>query len=323
MDQPTECPALYRRNLRYLAEYVTFRVLVCVLRSLPTRSCASIACTVAFIVHHLVPRCWTRYNVAFDNIQRAFGGRYSVEQIDELIHRMWRHLFRMVAEIVHVPNKMRLYNVSDILVFRNGDRTTRAVCAGRPVLFLGGHFGNWEVAMSTFGWFGFPAGVVARDLDNPYLHAWFQRFRSHTGHCLIPKNGASSDMLAIIERQGNLGLLCDQDSGRKGVFVDFFGHPASTVKSIAILALQHRAVICVGYARRLPDDFVNHRWARYEMGTEEILDPLEFGADIHEMTQRFTAALERAVRRSPEQYFWVHRRWKSQERGSRSISRAA
>jgi len=120
-------------------------------------------------------------------------------------------------------------------------------------------------------------------------------------------------MTDFLEHRAHLGLLGDQDAGSKGMFVPFFGTPASTFKSIALLAIHYRAIICVGYARRLKDDLRHYRWVRYEMGTEEIIDPLEFdGPDaVRQITERYTAALERVIRRAPEQYFWVHRRWKS------------
>jgi KDO2-lipid IV(A) lauroyltransferase len=178
--------------------------------------------------------------------------------------------------------------------------------------------------MSTFGHFGFMSGVVARDLDNPYLDEWFRRFRRSTGHRLISKKGGGGDMVRILERRGHLGLLGDQDAGSTGLFVDFFGRPASTFKSIALLAIEFRAYICVGYARRLPDDFENNRWVTYELGTEEFIDPLEYdGPDaVRQITERYTKALERVVRLAPEQYFWVHRRWKSVPR-QRGKKRAA
>ena len=134
----------------------------------------------------------------------------------------------------------------------------------------------------------------------------------------------------MVERLNNgqhLAMLGDQDAGRKGVFVDFFGRPASTFKSIALLALQHDAIICVGYALRLPDDTHDSSWVKYELGCEDVLDSRDFtSADaIPELTQQYSAALERAIRRAPEQYFWVHRRWKSQplSKAERQERRAA
>lgn len=303
-----------RTRLRYLAEYAIFRTLVCVVDAMPVRWMVSVSHWLAFVVHRVVPRKFTRYRVAHENLRIAFGDQYSDAEIEQLIHRMWVHLFRMVGEMVQLPRKLRLYNVADVIDFRHRDETVKTLCTGRPCIMLSGHFGNWEVATATFGVFGFPLGVVARDLDNPYLHDWFCRFRQYTGNRLISKKGGGADMVTALEQRGHLALLCDQDAGKRGVFVPFFGKDASTFKSIALIALQYRAYICVGYASRLPDDFENKRWVHYELGSEEIIDPLEFeGADaVQQITQRYTLALERIVRRAPEQYFWVHRRWKSQ-----------
>lgn len=313
------------QRIRQLVEYFFFRLLVCILNALPPRQSVLLAETAAFAVHRLLPRKLTRYKVARENIRLAFGDRYSDREIDRMIYRMWVHLFRMVGEIVQLPRKLRLYNCADVIDFRNRDETVRAMCTGRPLLILSGHFGNWEMATSTFGVFGFPVGVVARDLDNPYLHEWFRRFRQFTGHRLIGKRGGGAEMTRFLENRSYLALLCDQDAGSKGLFVDFFGKPASTFKSIALLAIEYRALICVGYARRLSDDFNNNRWVRYELGSEEIIDPLEFdGPDaIRCITERYTEALERVVRLSPEQYFWVHRRWKSEPRRRKRSEKAA
>ncbi|MFM8474744.1 MAG: lysophospholipid acyltransferase family protein, partial [Planctomycetaceae bacterium] len=105
-----------------------------------------------------------------------------------------------------------------------------------------------------------------------------------------------------------------QDAGRSGVFVDFFGRPASTFKSIALLALQFNALIIVGGAWRLPAaSQQGARWVRFCLTTEAILDPQDFQSAnaVEQLTQRFTTALESLIRRAPEQYFWVHRRWKT------------
>ena len=302
-----------KRKWRYLAEYLVFRFVVCLIDALPTRVSVRLAEMLAYLVFHFLPKKVTRYQVARENLKTAFGDKYSNAEIDEILQKMWVHLFRLVIEIVQLPRKLRLYNCADIMDFRNRDDSVKAMSSGRPVMVLSGHFGNWEMAVSTFGIFGFPMGVVARDLDNPYLHNWFMRFREHTGHRLLSKKGGGGDMVEYLERHGNLALLCDQDAGNKGLFVPFFGQPASTFKSIALLALQYRAVILVGYAIRLPDDFTNNRWVRFEQGCEAVIDTADFqGPDgIRELTMAYTEALERAIRRAPEQYFWVHRRWKS------------
>lgn len=301
------------QRVRHGAEYLVFRTAVSVLQSLSPGMALRASRFLAGIVHYLLPRRLTRYEVARENLRSAFGDRYSEKQLDDLIYRMWVHLFRMCVEIFQLPRRLRLDNVVEQIVFRNKPDVVRALCSGRPVILLSGHFGNWEMAISIFGLFGFRMGLVARELDNPYLNRWFFRFRKYTGHRPIPKAGGGGAMVQLLERGGSLAMLGDQDAGSSGLFVDFFGRKASTHKSIGLIALEYEALICVGYARRLEGETLPNGWPRFELGCEEVVDTREFTSPdaVQQITQRYTAALERVVRRSPEQYFWVHRRWKS------------
>ena len=308
---------LVSRRIRWQLEYFVFRCVVCVVDALPAPTAARLATRMARFLCRILPPKLLRFPVARENLRRAFGPELTDAQADRIIVRMWVHLFRMIVEIVQLPRKLRLDNGRGVVRYRQSPASVRALCCGRPVITLSGHFGNWELATAMFGYFGFPMGVVARDLDNPWLHRWFQRWRTATGHRLISKKGGGGDMVQTLENRGALAMLGDQDAGSRGMFVPFFGHDASTFKSIALLAVHHRAVIVMGYAYRLPDDFLNQRWTQFEMGCEDVIDPLDF-ADcddpVREITARYTRALERLVRRAPEQYFWVHRRWKSEPR---------
>lgn len=310
------------RNLRYLGEYLAFRLLLCVWQILSPQGCARLANRLAWVFCHVLPRKLTRYEVARSNLQQAFGTEKTAAEIDRIIYQMWVHLFQLLSEIAHLPRKLHLHNTYDVIDFRNRGDAVRALLSDRPVLLLSGHYGNWEMAISVFGLFGFQMGVVARELDNPYLQNWFARFRQQTGHKLIAKKSCFDDMLALLEEGGRFALLGDQDAGRGGIFVEFFGKPASTLKTIALLARQYNALICVGCSRRLAQRGTH--WERFELGVEEVIDPQEITSDnpILEITQRYTAALERAVRRAPEQYFWLHKRWKTAP-GDREARRMA
>lgn len=315
---------MFWKKLRWRMEYAAFRCLVAFLAVIPVFAQRLLAWSLAFLVCCLLPRRMTRYDLAFQNIRESFGDQYSDAEIDRMIFRMWMHFVRLVAEVVQFPRHVFCENIHDIVEFHRREPVIRALLSDRPVIMLSGHFGNWETSIATFGLFGFPMGVVARTLDNPYLDEWFRRFRESTGHVMIDKRGGGQEMVERLERKQHLALLCDQDAGKRGVFVDFFGRPASTFKSIALLALQHDALICVGTSVRLPDNSHRSGWVRFELSCDAILDPREMtGSDpIHELTQRFTAALEQAVRRSPEQYFWVHRRWKSRPEERTRLRRA-
>jgi len=182
---------------------------------------------------------------------------------------------------------------------------------GRPMIFLSGHYGNWELAGYVFGLFGFPTVSIARTLDNPYLDRYLRTFRERTGQSLIPKKGGFDQMVEVLLSGRVLSFLADQDAGQRGLFVDFFGRPASTHKAIALLAIEHRAPVVVGVARRIGPGF------RYEIRCEDIIDPADLtgtAEDVRLLTQRFTSALERLIRQDPTQYLWLHRRWKHQPR---------
>lgn len=302
-----------QKKWRRLLEYAAFRCLIAGIWILPVRLQRILAWTLATVMCRVLPRKLTRYNIAFDNIRTSFGDQYSDEQVDGIIFGMWQHLLRLVFEIVQFPRKVSCDNMYDVIEFRNKELVIQALCSGRPVIMLSGHFGNWETSVATFGMFGFPMGVVARTLDNPYLDAWFRNFRESTGHVMIDKKGGGGEMQDRLQNGQHLALLADQDPGVRGVFVNFFGRPASTYRSIGILAQRYDALVCVGYSIRLPDDSHSSGWVKYELGCEGVFDPRDYTSrnSVVEMTQDYTAALEQAIRRAPEQYFWVHRRWKT------------
>jgi KDO2-lipid IV(A) lauroyltransferase len=309
------------RKLRFRLEFILFQALVCMVDCIPPRTAAWLARCLAWFVHYLLPRTLTRYRVANENLRRAFGDRLSDAEIETMVYRMWIHLFRTVVEIVQSGRKLHLYSYRHVVKFADFTRTNEAICSGRPVLMLGGHFGNWEIGTSMFGMWGFPMGIVAREMDNPYLHDWFLKQRELTGHRMFLKSGDYDQIVQLLQKSGNVGMLCDQDAGPRGVFVDFFGTPASTFKSIALLALEYDALIMIGYSIRCPDRREDRFWSHFELGCEAVIDPGKInGLDpVGEITRQYTSALERAIRRAPEQYFWVHRRWKSEPRKRKTV----
>jgi KDO2-lipid IV(A) lauroyltransferase len=299
-------------KLRQLIEYAIFRSVVLAIHLTPVRLQRFFSWCMAVFVFHVLPRKMTRYRIARDNINLAFGDKYTDAEVDRIIFRMWQHLFRLVTEVIQFPRRLAGDKIHDALAYYNKEPAVCALTSGRPVILLSGHFGNWEMSIASFGIFGFKMAVVARALDNPYLDDWFRNFRESTGHGMIDKRGGSKHMNQLLSEGKHLALLADQDAGQRGIFVDFFGTPASTFKSIALMAMEHDAIIVVGYSIRLPDN--SHKnWVKFEMGCAGAVDPRDAVSDdpVHEITQKFTAALEQAVARVPEQYFWVHRRWKT------------
>ncbi len=288
--------------------YLLVRLVVGICQAMSVEQSYRFADALAAILYKVDKR---HRQVGLDNLKEAFGDRYSDEERDTIIRGVYRHFCRMVMEMLHIPRKLHPTTWRERITLVGHEAVVDRLLTGGPLIMLTGHFGNWEMAGYLFGVFGFPPNSVARTLDNPHLDRFIREFRERTGQKMIAKKGGSDDILRVLDEGRVLSFLADQDAGQNGLFVDFFGRPASTHKSIAILALQHNAPVVVGYARRIGPGF------RYEVGCDAIIEPGEFdgsGDDVKLLTQRYTSAIEAIVRRDPDQYLWLHRRWKHQPR---------
>ncbi len=298
--------------------YVLVRVVVCIVQVLSWQAALAIARVLAWLAYHVDGR---HRQVAADNLRRAFD-HLDEAAVDRLVRASYLHLTMMLMEMIRLPRVVNRGNLYEFVHHADpGDLdVVRAwVATGRPRLVLTGHFGNWEVLSYVTGMVGFRGGIVARRLDNPYLERFLARFRRNTGLVLLDKQKDYDRILDFLSRGIGLGLVADQDAGPRGLFVEFFGRPASTFKSIALLSLQYQAPIFVFGAARVA-------WPmKYRIYLEDLILPEEYASHPdapRAITQRYTLAIERLARRHPEQYFWLHRRWKHQpkERAGRQAA---
>jgi len=178
---------------------------------------------------------------------------------------------------------------------------------GKGLLMVGGHYGNFEIIGYLLGLFGFDVYSIARPLDNRFINDYLYGVRRRVGQKIIDKKGASKLMDRIVSDGATVCFIADQDAGKKGLFVDFFGRKASTYKSIGLLALTYNIPIAVGYSRRIGNRFF------FEICAARIIFPEEW-ADKDDplkwVTAEYTTALEDLIREDPSQYWWLHRRWK-------------
>lgn len=297
-----------KERLGHLAVYAAVRSAALLSQLMPVSWALALARLGAWLAHRLDAR---HRAVAADNLRHAFPDAGEAE-IDRLARATYRHLFCVAVETAILLRRMRADNVGEYVI--DADEEDRRFAVGltsseRPTITLTGHLGNWEALNLSLGCRGHEGTVVARHLDNPYLDAWVRRMRGSTGMTVVDKDGAAEAATQELSRGGNVGLVGDQDAGPKGAFATFFGRPASTFKSIALLSLHHRAPIlvlsCVRHGGPL----------RHRLTLEDAIMPEDYDGmpdAVKAITQRYTSALERAARRHPEQYFWLHRRWKSQ-----------
>jgi KDO2-lipid IV(A) lauroyltransferase len=304
-----------RSQLADYLVYMVIRLLVCVVQALPFSTLPALAGGLAWLAYRVDRR---HRQVAIDNLQHAFPDRFTTAQIDRLTRQTYRHFCGLILEIIHLPRRINPYNCVSYLELPHNPQLVDRLLSDRPLFMVTGHFGNWEMAGYVLGLIGFTAHAVARPLDNPFLDEYLRRFREKTGQKLLAKHGDFDKMQSILSRAGILGTLADQDAGQRGLFVDFFGRPASTHKAVALLALEHRVPLVVIGARKIAEPM------HYELLVEDFILPEEYQNRSDAMlaiTQRFTTAVERMVRKAPEQYFWLHRRWKHQPiRGRQKVA---
>jgi KDO2-lipid IV(A) lauroyltransferase len=295
-----------RSKVADYAVYLLVRVVVCVIGMLSYQAALKLAGALAWLAYRVDRR---HRLVADENLRHAFPGRYDDAQRDEMVRAVYQHFCALLMVIIHLPRKLHPTNWKRHVDMGGTGRLTELMVSGRPMLLVTGHFGNWEMGGYVLGLFGFTTYGVARPLDNPYVDNFLRRFREHTGQKLLSKRGDFDHMQEVLATGGVLGTLGDQDAGQRGLFVDFFGRPASTHKAIALLALEYKVPMLVLGVPRVGEPM------RYRVLVGDIILPEEYAGRpdaVRAITQRFTSALEGMVREHPEQYFWLHRRWKHQ-----------
>ena len=297
--------------LRYVAEYTALRLWILII------SCFSVEANL--VTARIMGRLWwlgikRHRHRAMDNLRPALGDRYNEQQLRHIARRSFEHFAQLyLVELVMTPRIVNKWSWPRYVELDGIRPALRELLGERGVIMLTGHFGNYELLGFTICRLGIPLTAVMRPLDNPLINRYLETSRAAGGLTLIYKKGATESAEAILSGGGTLCFIADQDAGRKGVFVDFFGRPASTYKSIGLLAMQQRVPIIVGAATRRGTGF------HYRIFAKRIIQPEEWDQrddPLRWITQTFSSALEAAIRTAPEQYLWAHRRWKHQPKPS-------
>lgn len=245
--------------------------------------------------------------IARDNLERA---GVSPAAADRIVRRMYEHLGTMIGEMALTERLARSGRLRDLVVIENREILEQARARGKGVILALGHLGNWETCGVAFGLYVGEVHSVARPLDNVFLNRYLERFRRMTGQRLIPKDNATRAMLEVMRKKGILAILFDQDARHEGVFAPFFGRPASTVRSPAVLALRYGAPI-------IPLNIFRETGRLYLRFTPPIEPD---GHTVETLTAECNRRLEEFIRQHPEQWFWLHRRWKTQPRATETAS---
>jgi Kdo2-lipid IVA lauroyltransferase/acyltransferase len=224
----------------------------------------------------------------------------------------FRNLGRLLGEISQFPRFNRA-NIQSVVVYEGLENYLGAVAQGRGVILLTGHIGAWELSVYAHSIYGHPMSFLARRVDNPLVERLAESQRARFGNRSIDKKNSVREVLKTLKSGGVVGILADLNASREeGVFCDFFGAPACTTAGVATLALRTGAVVLPGYI--VWDEAARIHRLHFEPPIETINTGNQKD-DVQINTAHYTAALEAIIRRHPDQWLWIHRRWRTRPPG--------
>jgi KDO2-lipid IV(A) lauroyltransferase len=249
--------------------------------------------------------------VGMRNLALAFPGKSRRERA-RILRGEYISLGRQLAEFCLFPHYTK-ENVNRVVVYDGFENFERALVRGKGVIFLTAHLGGWELSAFVHSLQGHPLSIVMRSLDNPYVDQLIQSYRTMHGNRTVDKGDFIRGLLTAMRSGETVGILMDTNmTPPQGIFVDYFGVPACTASGLARIALRTEAAVVPGFT------IWDAQLGKYRLRFEPAVELIRSGdeqADIAANTARFTQIIEEYVRRYPEQWLWVHRRWKTRPEG--------
>lgn len=298
------------RVLRRIVEYCGLRGLAAGVRLLDVARAQAVGRHVGRLWYRLDAR---HRRVAVDNLVRAFDGQKSPAEVEDLARQCFEQFATTATEACLLGSLSKEWFLERVAI-EGKEHFLAAREAGKGVLMLSGHFGNWELMGLMPAVYGYPMAVMARTADNSGIEKELARMRRRFGNKVIPKRAALRESLRTLRVGGIVAILIDQNvAEREGVFVEYFGRPACTTPSLALLALKTDAVVLPGFCVRRDDG--THRVVIEP--PVPIVRSDDHARDVVANTQKFTDIIERYVRQYPDHWLWMHRRWKTQPQTDR------
>jgi len=307
-----------RSRVRDITEYVMVRASEGILWPLPLSGIRAFGRMMGWLTWRLDRR---HREVAEENVQWALG--LSPAETRPFVRRVYRNSGMTSSECLMLPHILRRYRIADLSHYEGVEHLKGALAKGRGVIFLTAHIGNWELGgLALAEQSGGKLLSIARTLDNPLLERHLSRIRHQLGQTVVDRKGALRHIIQAVRAGGVVGLLIDQNQRKDGVFVDYFGRLASTTPSAAIIALRYDVPDVAGHAIRGAD-------GKFEMRVDPPFELIRTGdteKDILANTAMFTKHIEGWVRRYPDQWAWLHSRWRTrpeEEKRALKAQRAA
>jgi len=300
-DSPVK-PAKRRHSPAQRVEYALARSLETAVSVLPERAADSFGATIGRRIHDL----GIRRDTVDENLRIAFPDANN-DWLEKTRLAAYEHLGREAAAMLRL-SKLDEKAVVERTIAVGWDELKEALSLGRGVILVTGHYGNWEIAAAAVASRNVTIGAIVRRQGNRLVDERLQQLRRNLGVETIYQGQAPARVPRLLRSNGVVGIVGDQDARRSGIFVPFFGRPASTHRGPALFALRLGAPVFSCIARRLPGSEV-----RYEVRGErvEFERTGDLDHDVRALTSELALRLEKAIRMAPEQYFWFHKRWKT------------
>jgi KDO2-lipid IV(A) lauroyltransferase len=293
-----------RRKLEYAAAWPFIKILGVMPRPL-SRAFAIGLAQVVYLLHVRLRQ------VGMRNLAMVFPEKSVAERV-RILRGVFTSLGRQLAELCRFPTYTP-QNVDEVVMYDGLGNYERAYAQGRGVLFLTAHFGGWELSAFAHSLHGHWLHIVMRPMDNEYLDQLLQHYRTMHGNKTVAKDDFVRGLLAAMKAGETVGILMDTNmTPPQGIFVEFFGIPACTASGLARIALRTDAAVVPGFTIWDP------ALRKYRLRFDPALELIRTGhleADIAANTQMFTKVIEDYVRKYPDQWLWVHRRWKTRPEG--------
>lgn len=301
-----------RGRLRSYTEFAVAWVILHVLGALPRTTALRFGQAVGTLAQRILPHLSRR---AETNLQLALPDLAATAR-QQIQRGVFRNLGRLLGEVSQFP-KLTRANIEQVVVYEGLQNYLDAVAQGRGVILLTGHIGAWELSVYAHSVYGYPMSFLKRNVDNPLVETLAERRRARFGNRGIDKRGSVREVLKTLKTGGVVGILADLNASREeGVFCDFFGIPACTTAGVATLALRTGAVVLPGYL--LWDEAAQIHRLHFEPPVETINTGNQ-KEDVQANTARYTQRLETVIRRHPDQWLWIHRRWRTRPLGETEI----
>ena len=293
-----------RKRIKYFFLGIFIRFMIWVVRIIPWKATTWLTGKLGALAFNIVKK---ERDKTIRNLTIAYGKEKTPEEIRQMAREVWINLGKSAGEFaikLHITDKEKFFRNVEVIGLEHGKK---ALERGKGALFIVSHMGCWEAFSNSFMLLGMRAGAVGQTMKDEKLNDMLMKSRQRLGFKLLPRGSSYKTILKFLSDNHSMGILIDQDTNVKGVFVDFYGKPAYTPIGAAMLALDSEASVMAAYYLKKPDD----TWQIIIKPEFKVIRTGDRKSDLQKNTEMFHKDIEEMIKKYPTQWVWMHERWKT------------